>query len=88
MSVTTILNVTLYPGENFVEHDWTDAQTVRAHVALPLPGPPTPGCDFAMGVTLTQAIEKDGKRGLTLKYESPLDPPEPLTGGTVVVFEG
>jgi len=78
MNVTKIPNVTLNPGDNFVPYAWTDAQTVHAHVTLPPPGPPAPGCDFAFGVEVTQAVIKDGVRGLTIRYTppQPLPPPE------------
>ena len=84
MNVTKI-PVTLNPGDNFVPYAWTDAQTVRAHVTLPAQPWGAPGCDCAMGVQLTQVVEKNGVNGLTLKYQSPNG--QPLTGGTLVVFE-
>ena len=84
MTITEI-PVDLNPGDNFVPHEWTTPRAIRAHVTLPPPGPPAPGCDYAMGVQLTQAIVKNGAKGLTIKYQSPNG--QPLTGGTLVVFE-
>ena len=87
MNVTKIPNVTLTPGDNFIDYEWGDAQVVHAHVTLPPPGPPgQPGCDFAFGVQLAQATIRNGVKGLTIRYQSPNG--QPLTNGTLVVYEG